>query len=365
MPVSPGDDLLLVGSVGWHIRHLRGAPATGDDVDGIHVFERDRASGLLGQLIQRVRAAAPSFLCRNSGGTHVYAVSDLAGGRTFAMRLLPSGRLILLGDQPSGGASPCHLSLASHERFALSANYAAGTFGVHQLDEHGGLEPLALTVRHVGSSVDPGRQSGPHVHMVRPTPDDRWVVAVDLGTDEVVTYAFGDDGQLKDSAVSSVRVPAGSGPRHIVFGRGARAYVANELASTFSLLRYESSTGQFAWQADYPTSVDSSVTEPGVPSAVLVSDDLRYLYIANRNRNRIAAFDISRDIPRPVGEYDCGGSLPRDMVLAGRYLYITNAVSEEVAVLGRDADTGALGPVLQRIRVPAASSLLAMTVAAR
>jgi 6-phosphogluconolactonase len=362
MPVRSGDGLLLVGSVGWHIRGLRSAPAVGDQVDRVHVIERDRVSGLLGKVVHQTPVAAPSFLCRNADGTHVYAVSDLAQGRTVALRLHSSGQLVMLDDQPSGGVSPCHISLVCGERFAVSANYGDGTFGVHKLNDRGELGQLALTIRHVGSSVDSRRQSGPHMHMVRPTPDDHWIVAVDLGIDELATYAVGENGHVQDSAVSSVRVPAGSGPRHVVFGRRARAYVVNELGSTFSVLSYESSTGRFAWHADYPTSIDTSAAGAGVPSAVLVSEDQRFLYIANRKRNRIAVFDIWDDIPRPVGEYDCGGRLPRDMVFAEGYLYVSNAASEEVAVLACDADTGALGPVLQRVRLPAASSLLAAIV---
>ena len=50
-----------------------------------------------------------------------------------------------------------------------------------------------------------------HMFILNETPDHKYVVATDLGTDRVVTYKFGEDG-LKQYAVSQFK--NSDGPRH-------------------------------------------------------------------------------------------------------------------------------------------------------
>ncbi len=58
------------------------------------------------------------------------------------------------------------------------------------------------------------RQEKPHAHYAGYTPDEKYVVGVDLGIDKIITY------EVKDSTlieVNSLSVNPGSGPRHIAF----------------------------------------------------------------------------------------------------------------------------------------------------
>ena len=47
-----------------------------------------------------------------------------------------------------------------------------------------------------------------HMFILNETPDHKYVVATDLGTDRVVTYKFGEDG-LKQYAVSQFKIQTG------------------------------------------------------------------------------------------------------------------------------------------------------------
>ncbi len=79
------------------------------------------------------------------------------------------------------------------------------------------------------------RQSEPHAHSVRFTADNSKLLAADLGTDDVFVYDV-VDGSLRDSNLKSLRVKAGSGPRHFVFSPdGKHVVVVGELNGLVSV----------------------------------------------------------------------------------------------------------------------------------
>jgi 6-phosphogluconolactonase len=353
-------DLLLVGSVGWHLRGLSGAPGEGDSDDRITVLHRDRVSGVIGPIICSVPVAAPGFLVGDQAAKHVYAVNDLSPGRTSAFCIAPTGSLTPLNDQASGGSSPCHLMVDEVGRHVLTANYGDGAIGVHRLETDGSLGPLLQVIAHSGSGPNKLRQQSPHIHMITAESAGSPIFAVDLGTDQVVPYAFNHAGRLTPRG-APVQITRGSGARHMVFGRNGMAYVGNELASTVTVLDFDESADEFRPSLEFSSLLAEPREDDGAPSAVIIAPDRRFLYVANRRRDTVAAFDLSGDLLRPLGEYPCGGATPRDMTLADGYLYISNASSQTVTVLRQNPDTGALGPLIQRSSVAGASSLLAMT----
>ena len=85
------------------------------------------------------------------------------------------------------------------------------------------------------------RQEHSHVHYINETPDCKYVVATDLGTDRVVTYEFSNEG-LKEYKVSKFKDQ--DGPRHIAFhNNGEYAYIVHELSNYVSVAKYKD--GQF------------------------------------------------------------------------------------------------------------------------
>jgi len=77
-------------------------------------------------------------------------------------------------------------------RFLLVANYNSGSVAVLPIAEDGRLQPASSVVQHEGSSVNPGRQKGPHAHCVVLDAANRHLLAADLGIDRVMVYRFDD-----------------------------------------------------------------------------------------------------------------------------------------------------------------------------
>ena len=59
---------------------------------------------------------------------------------------------------------------------------------MYPLEEDGSLALCSDLHQHTGNSGNPERQEGPHAHMIRTTPDNRFTLAADLGTDQLLVY---------------------------------------------------------------------------------------------------------------------------------------------------------------------------------
>ena len=96
-------------------------------------------------------------------------------------------------------------------------------------------------IEHDGNSINPDRQEVSHPHMIVTTPDNRFAVVPDLGTDKVYLYAL-DTAQGKLGLSQTLDLPAGAGPRHVAFHPElSLMYVINELDSTLATFEYDAS----------------------------------------------------------------------------------------------------------------------------
>lgn len=92
-----------------------------------------------------------------------------------------------------------------------------------------------------GKGVDPERQTKPHIHCVEFFPDGKYVFATDSDTDNIYQFEINYDCEeckkdlVINKSVETIKVPDGSGPRHIVFHpNGKYLYPVNELSDTVS-----------------------------------------------------------------------------------------------------------------------------------
>ena len=321
--------------------------AASEPAPGITVADFDPDS-LTITTIGGVQLPEASFLALSPSGDVLYAVREEGSGRVAAFLVDGAeGTLTPLGEQPTNGSYPCHLTVDPSGRYLLTANYVSGTVVVHPIEEGGRLASLSDLVQHKGSGPQADRQEGPHAHMIVPAPTGGGYLAVDLGTDSVYAYSLDSElGRFVPRAQNRMR--PGSGPRHLVFHpSGQYFYLANELSNTVAVCTYDATTG-VAQTLMEVSAAPNSVAGQSFPSGIALSPDGRFVYVGNRGDESVSAFEVGDNGARlsPVGRWPCGGSWPRDISLSpdGRFLFSANQRSHNVAVLTVDQATGKLTP---------------------
>lgn len=262
----------------------------------------------------------PAYLC--SEGDRLYALLrepfQMQSG-VAEFHILPDGSLEQVGE-----IHPVHGTISAHifarDGRIYTANYLSGTTT---------LLPDRL-LAHNGRSVDPDRQTCSHPHCITPTPDGNYLCINDLGTDCIYVCTM----DLKE--ISRVSVPAGSGPRHLVFSPdGKTAYCSNEMGASVSVFSYRE--GQLTPVGQYST-CPQDYTGWISASAIRISPEGDRLYVSNRGHNSAAIFDVEGTVLKNRRFLQVGGDSPREMTIAGDFLLFGNENSHTVTVFSRKTE---------------------------
>jgi 6-phosphogluconolactonase len=328
---------------------------SGPQSKGIYTTTLDRTAGTLSEAVLAAEVKNPSFLAISPKTSTLYAVSemyDASGPAVSAFAIdRQTGVLAFKNQLPSGGKGPCYVSVDSTSRFAFLANYGAGTVSSYKLAEDGALASKASTIEHAGSSVNPQRQKEPHAHSIVPAPGGQFVLAADLGTDEVISYAVDQEtGALSRAGV--VKPLPGSGPRHIAFApSGKIVYVVNELLNTVDAFRYDA--GKLTFIAGVNT-LPSDFTGVSTTAEIAVHPSGQFVYCSNRGQDSISVFSVQADGSlKRIENTPTQGSTPRHFAIdpSGKFLLAANQKSDTVVVFAIDAAKGTLTPTGSTLKV--------------
>jgi 6-phosphogluconolactonase (cycloisomerase 2 family) len=299
---------------------------------GITTYWQDAATGELTPC-GSLRLPSPSWLEWHPARPVLYAANELEAGSVTALAVDDRGALTVLGTEPTGGATPCHLAITADARHLLAANYGSGSVSVFALDDDGRITGRTDLVEHAGNGPVTDRQEGPHAHMV--VVDGALVTVIDLGTDEIRGYRLTDDGRLTAEAVSPL--PPGTGPRQLARGRD-HAYVVGELAASLVTLD-ETAPGVFVRVGEVRASQSDA---RNLPAQLTLSADARHAYLSNRGPNTIAVFSLDGAVPDRIGETPAGSGWPRHFAISGEWLYAATQDGDEVVQFTVDSATGLL-----------------------
>ena len=310
-----GSTVLAIGSY---------TSATGGRGQGITLVPRDPSSGRLGRPGHVADCESPSFLATGAPGL-VHAAHEVDGG-FVSTRRYDGGRWELLGEQPSGGSSPCHLTVTPD--VVLAANYGGGV-GVLALTG-GVVTGLRQTLHGNGSGPDRERQEASHPHSTRLLAPDAFAV-FDLGTDEVRVHTLGADGASPEP-VQVVDLAPGTGPRHAVVDAG-RVHVAGEL--DVSVTSFTLQDGRLS-DPVRTSALVRSADEPVHPSEIALAP--WGLVVANRSADVITLFELVDGVPRAVRDVEIGAANPRHVLVIGHHVYVAAQDSDAVVHLTLDDD---------------------------
>jgi len=250
----------------------------------------------------------------------------------------------------------CHVAVHPSGRWVFSAAYDAGSIAWMPVLPDGTL----------GAAQQLSLGAGSKAHAVNFDASGRFVFVPCLGSDSVAQFVFDDaTGALSPNpAGASAALPAGSGPRHMVFlPTNVRvAFVLCELASLVVPFAFDPARGVLSPSGAAPVStIRPGLPAPSVQAAaeLLASADGLFLYATNRaapfgaGDNSVAVLPLTRGgaLAGGVAQWAAGEgagalSFPRHAALsfaAGQpWLFVVGQYSGALTVFARDAATGLL-----------------------
>jgi 6-phosphogluconolactonase len=327
---------------------------------GIQLFQFDAAGGKLTSQGIAGEVSNPSFVDFHPTGKYLYAVSEIAnldGQKTGAVSAFSidraTGKLTTLNRMPSRGAGPCHVRVDATGRMLVVANYSAGSTASLPIKPDGSLGEAVSHFQFTGSGADPRRQREPHAHSATFSPDNRFVVVADLGTDKLMVFrADPAKASMTPNDPPFFSTPPASGPRHFAFHpKGKYAYVINELASTVTAMSYDKARGAFQ-QLETVSTLPPDYKGDTTTAEVKIHPNGKFLYGSNRGHDSIAVFSIaSTGKLKLLGHTSTEGKVPRNFSLdpAGKWLIAANQNTDNLVVFRVDPSTGKLSPTGQNL----------------
>lgn len=270
---------------------------------------------------------------------HLYAAirGDTYAALTYAIAP-DTGRLTLVGSA-SLPDSMAYIAADRSGRYLFGASYGGGIISISPIGPDGIVgEPQQV------------ESTAPKAHAILADPSNHFVLSTSLGGDLVHQWRLDPaTGILNANDPATAPIPAGSGPRHLVFSPDARfVYVIGELDATVHVLPWNADSGTLGLPIQSITATPPGFT--GTPSAadIHATPDGRFLYASERTSSTLAAFRIDATSGRltSVGSVPTE-SQPRGFAIdpSGHHLLAVGQLSNRMTSYAIDQATGALAPV--------------------
>ncbi|MFI0490260.1 lactonase family protein, partial [Flavobacterium sp.] len=322
------------------------------DSKGIYVYEFDSNTGNFNSKSTTENVINPSYLTVSSDKKFVYSVNENGPKSTISTFGFDSksGKLNLINSQDSKGSDPCYI--INDDKNVIVANYNGGNISVFGKNNDGSLAEAKQVVQHFGKGINEKRQESAHVHMVCFSPDKKYVLSNDLGTDKVYIYQYNPNATTEILKLkSSIDVKSGSGPRHLTFSKdGKFVYVLQELDGTLTRFSYANGILKKVFE----TTIESKEFKGDIGSAdIHLSPDGKFLYATDRGTaNDISTYKILKQGKlKWVGRVSTLGKGPRNFAIdpTGNFLLVGHQYTNEIVIFKRDKTTGILSDTGKRI----------------
>lgn len=324
---------------------------------GIYLYRFDTETGKADS-VGMTEVNNPSYLTLSPDEKRIYSVGENDEKNSAVYAFLfdkAAGMLTQINAQTTQGAGPCYIAIDRRGKNVHTANYSSGTISSFQVREDGSLTPLVALLSFEGSGPDSLRQEKPHLHSVRYTPDGKYLLAADLGSDKLYRFSVNGtpfDGQPEirsDSREDFVTSP-GTGPRHFDFHpQGDYLYLLGELSGEVTAYGYRDGNLTFL------QTVAADTTGARGSADIHVSPDGRFLYASHRlQADGISIFSIDPEngLLTKVG-YQLTAAHPRNFVITpnGKFLLVASRDDNKIQVFEIDPKTGLLTDTHQDILI--------------
>ncbi|MDL4915966.1 MAG: lactonase family protein [Enterobacterales bacterium endosymbiont of Blomia tropicalis] len=352
---------------------------------GIYAYEMS-ANGKSLTKIQHINAPAQAgYLIVNQKTLNLYSVDERKNdGRgpvsptamVYSFRIdKSSGELIPLNSMIAPGANPTFLSLGLRDNALYTANhggfehiekvifkdgkwqseydYDDATVIKYELEKNGALGGIGDLVVLKGHGQDPSKskqlaghaQASSHAHSAIVSPDGKYLLVCNKGTDEILVYQIGKKLEL----VNSYKFPAVSAPRHLVFSDDKRFYLDLELSNQVASMNFNPENGKITL-VDKVSAVPPNFKGYNEPAEIRLHPNHKYIYVNNRGSDDISWFSV-----RASGVLEWKGSVPlakslnpgvaaRSFAFApdGTHLIVADRPDNKLKIYKVSADDGSL-----------------------
>jgi 6-phosphogluconolactonase len=325
-------------------------PSANGKGKGIYTCGLEPSTGEL-SLLETVLLTNPSHLILDKNHEFVFVVEESAKDlqpHVHSFKVTENCKLESLSQRPIPGEYACHLGVDADGKFLAVANYGTGNVILYSLKD-GQLTAQLDDRQHEGKSVNEQRQEGPHAHAAVFSPDNQFLLVVDLGLDEVKSYTF-STGKLE--LHNTFKTKPGAGPRQLEFHpNGRHVFLLHELTATMSLLHYKDG---ILTELQTLATLPNDYTGEKWAAAIHVSPNSKNVYVSNRRHNSIAvfAFDEGSESLKLLQHVSSGGDMPRDFALdpTGKFLITAHQKTHDLFSFWID-ETGRLEPTGHRLKL--------------
>ena len=288
---------------------------------GIQVYDVNLEEGTLTERSE-VEVSNASYTAVSKNGKYLYSINSV----------------------DIDGMRGCFLATDVDGKYLYVAGYHDGKVTVVHTHKDGRLGSVMDGVFHTGLGSVAERNFRPHVNCVRPTPDNKYLCAVDNGIDQIKVYRINKRTD-KLELVDIVRCPRESGPRIIRFSADGRyAYVLFELSNEIKVYSYngEGDTPEFELLQSVSTLAkkeDGSVSH-NAASGLALAPDGKHLFCTTAGENTVGMFEVDgetglldRKFVLPVS-----GDYPKDLVIFpdNQHIAVANHSSNSITTFKVD-----------------------------
>lgn len=308
---------------------------------GITICDVDMEKGVF---IPRkeVEVGNPSYLRIANNGKFLYSVSDLG---ISSFKILEDGDLEFVNLGSINGMRACHISVDRQDKFIFTAGYHDGKASVVRINDDGSVGELTSEVYHKGLGSIAERNSRPHITCTRLTPDGKYLVACDVGIDQVKLYSF-DRATGAITLMGIVRCDLNSAPRSMLFSPdGKYAYLICQLSKCVNVYKYSSESGHPEFeQIQQISTLGKTFSQRSAAAAMRFNSDATSLFVSNAGDNSVAFFkrDPETGLLEKRSVLPISGDYPKQICVFpdDRHLASMNHESNEITFFDIDYEKG-------------------------
>ncbi|CCE12152.1 conserved exported hypothetical protein [Bradyrhizobium sp. STM 3843] len=310
------------------------------DSNDISVFRLDPATG---EMAPVQTAAFPGV--EKPGSSTPLAISPDRRVLIAGVRSQPYLAVSFAIDPKSGQLSPiangpladsmANIAFDRSGKFLFSASYGGNKVAINPVQANGAVAAPAQVI-----------PTGLNAHAFLPAPDNRFVFATNLGSDQVLSFKFdATTGALTANEAGTAKTPEKSGPRHFIFHpNGKFIYLLHELNADLAVYAYDADKGTWR-EAQRTSALPSGFSGKPWAADLHITPNGQFLYASERTSNTLAAFKVDA----ASGHLTTIGNVPTEtqprgfnIDPSGHYLAAVGELSNGMSLYGIDQASGAL-----------------------